>query len=257
MFLRLRQLCLVSHDLEPIVQDLEAVLGIEVCHRDPAVSMFGLHNALLPIGTSFIEIVSPIKVDTAAGRYLDRRKGDGGYMVILDSDGVDRWQTHMDTIGVRVAAPLVLDGYRGLQLHPRDTGGALLEINCSEGGVDVNAAYHPAGPDWHSHVRTEIAQFVTGAELQSSDPEKLAAKWSEILRKPAQQIDGEWRVDVDNASLRFVFEKDGRGEGLGGIDVQVADRNQVQDAASRRGLSVANGTVNIGGVRFNLVEAGR
>ena len=38
MFLRLRQLCLVAHDLEPVVQDLMAVFDIEVCHRDPAVA---------------------------------------------------------------------------------------------------------------------------------------------------------------------------------------------------------------------------
>ena len=53
-----------------------------------------------------------------AGRYLDRRKGDGGYMVILDTDELDRWQKHVNAIGVRVAAHLASEGYRGLQLHP-------------------------------------------------------------------------------------------------------------------------------------------
>jgi len=249
-------LCLVAHDLEPVVEDLRAVFDIEVCHRDPGVAIFGLHNALLPIGTSFIEIVAPAKEQTAAGRYLDRRKGDGGYMVILDTDELDRWQKHVDAIGVRVAAPLVLDGYRGLQLHPRDTGGALLEINWSEGGADVNAAYHPAGRNWHAFVRTGTAKAVVGAELQSDHPESLAAKWSQILQKPARQLGDQWQIDVDNACLRFVLTTDGRGEGLGGIDVQVADRARVRDAAERRGLAVTD-AVLIGGVRFNLIEAPR
>jgi len=255
VFLRLRQLCVVAHDLEPVVENLKAILDIEVCHRDPAVAMFGLHNAILPIGTSFIEIVAPTKEQTAAGRYLDRRKGDGGYMVILDTDELDRWQEHVDAIGVRVAAPLKLDGYRGLQLHPRDTGGALLEINWSDGGSDVNAAYHPAGRDWHAYVRTTTAKAVIGAELQSDHPDRLAAKWSQILRKPARQVDSQWRIDVDNASLWFVPAKDGRGEGLGGIDVQVMDRARVRDVAERRGLPVTDDAVLIGGVRFNLIEA--
>jgi hypothetical protein len=255
VFLRLRQLCLVAHDLEPVVEDLKAVFDIEVCHRDPAVAKYGLHNALLPIGNSFVEIVAPTQADTAAGRYLDRRKGDGGYMVILDTDELDRWQRHVDAIGVRVAARLVSNGYRGLQLHPRDTGGALLEINWSDGGTEVNAAYHPAGPRWRAHVRTTVAKAVSGAELQSDHPERLATKWSEILGKPTRPIDGEFRIDVDNASLRFVPARDDRGEGLCGIDLLVTEPPRVLDVATRRGLAVTNGSVLIGGVRFNLIEA--
>lgn len=257
MFLRLRQLCLVAHDLEPVVEDLEAVFGIAVCHRDPAVAKYGLHNALLPIGTSFVEIVAPTKDETAAGRYLDRRKGDGGYMVILDTDELDRWQKHVDAIGIRVAARLASDGYRGLQLHPRDTRGALLEINWSKGGADINAAYHPAGPGWQACVRTTVVKAITGAELQSDHPERLAAKWSEILGKPARPIDGQWRVDVDNACLRFVPPGDDRGEGLSGIDIEITERARVRDVARGRGLAVTDSSVVIGGVRFNLSEARR
>ena len=29
-------------------------------HRDPDVGQFGLHNALMPFGTSFVEVVAPI-----------------------------------------------------------------------------------------------------------------------------------------------------------------------------------------------------
>jgi Glyoxalase-like domain len=255
MFLRLRQLCLVAHDLEPVVEDLMAVFDIEVCHRDPAVAKFGLHNALLPIGNSFVEIVAPTQDETAAGRYLDRRKGDGGYMVILDTDELDRWQKHVDAIGVRVAARLASDGYRGLQLHPRDTGGALLEINWSDGGADVNAAYHPAGPNWQAFTRTTVVKAVIGAELQSDHAERLAAKWSEILRKPARSVDGQWRIDVDNAGLRFVPPADDRGEGLSAIDLRVTERDRVRDVAKGRGLAVTDRSVLIGGVRFNLTEA--
>jgi Glyoxalase-like domain len=257
MFLRLRQLCLVAHDLEPVVEDLKAVFDIDVCHRDPAVAKYGLHNALLPIGNSFVEIVAPTRDETAAGRYLDRRKGNGGYMVILDTDDLERWQKHVDATGIRVAARLASDGYRGLQLHPRDTGGALLEINWSAGGADINAAYHPAGPAWQAHVRTAVVKAVLGAELQSDDPQRLAAKWSEILRKPARPIDGQWRIDVDNASLRFVRAADDRGEGLSGIDLQITEWVRVQAVARRRGLDVTDRSVLIGGVRFNRTEAER
>ena len=125
-YLRLRQICLVARELEPVVDDLCAVFGVKVCHRDPEVGQFGLHNALMPFGSSFPEVVAPQRDGTAAGRYLERRQGDGGYMVILDSEALPRWRSHVAAIGVRIAAPLALGDYEGMQLHPRDTGGGSL-----------------------------------------------------------------------------------------------------------------------------------
>ena len=93
-YLRLRQICLVASELEPVVDDLCAVFGVKVCHRDPEVGQFGLHNALMPFGSSFLEVVAPQREGTAAGRYLERRQGDGGYMVILDSEALPRWRAN-------------------------------------------------------------------------------------------------------------------------------------------------------------------
>lgn len=255
MFLRLRQLCLVARELEPVVDDLQAVFDIAVCHRDPDIKMFGLHNAVLPVGNSFVEVVAPVEEGTTAGRYLERGHGDGGYMVILDSDDLDRWQGHVDDIGVRVAAPLAKDDYRGLQLHPRDTGGALLEINWTRGSGPIDGPYDPAGPAWQRHVRTEVARAITGAELQSEQPEELAARWGEILQRPVEPIDDGYRVAVDNAELRFVPARDGRGDGLGGIDVHVADRKVVHQRAAEQGLSRDGDCVIVGGVRFHPVAS--
>ena len=79
--LRLRQICLIARELDPAIAELEAVLGITTCHRDPAVKKFGLVNALLPIGNNFLEVVAPFRENTAAGRYLERRDGEGGYVL--------------------------------------------------------------------------------------------------------------------------------------------------------------------------------
>ena len=46
MWLRLRQIALVANKLEPVIDDLCDVLGIEVCYRDPGVATYGLENAL-------------------------------------------------------------------------------------------------------------------------------------------------------------------------------------------------------------------
>ena len=78
--IRLRQVALVVHDLDAVVADLGRLLGLEVAFNDPGVEMFGLRNAVLPVGTQFIEVVSPITAGTAAGRQLERLGADGGYM---------------------------------------------------------------------------------------------------------------------------------------------------------------------------------
>ena len=54
MWLRLRQICLVARELKPVEEQLNKVLGINVCFRDPGVAFFGLENALFPIGNQLL-----------------------------------------------------------------------------------------------------------------------------------------------------------------------------------------------------------
>ena len=254
-FLRLRQICLVARELDPVVDALCAVFGVQVCHRDPEVGQFGLHNALMPFGQQFLEVVAPVREGTTAGRYLERRAGDGGYMVILDSEALPRWRTHVAEIGVRIAAPLALGEYEGMQLHPRDTGGALLEINTTRGGADLNGPYWPAGPHWTDHVSTARVAGFAGARLQSTDPAALAQRWGRILQRPASQAqdaDARWQVPVDNAQLQFEREADGRGEGLAAVLLRTRDADAIRATAQARGLAVAEDRVRLCGVDFIL-----
>ncbi|WP_431153213.1 VOC family protein [Acidovorax facilis] len=251
-YLRLRQLCLVARELAPVEEDLCAVFGVHVCHRDPEVGQFGLHNALMPFGTSFVEVVAPLREGTNAGRYLERRKGDGGYMVILDSESLERWRTHVDAIGVRIAAPLAVGDYEGLQLHPRDTGGALLEVNSTLNGADLQGPYWPAGPHWRDAVSQQRVEGITGAALQSVDPSALAERWSRILQRPAERDSAGWRLSLDQATLRFIAPRDDRGEGLAGIELAVRDAKAIRGTAESRGLLTDSDGVFVGGVHFAL-----
>jgi hypothetical protein len=255
-YLRLRQICLVAGTLEPAIADLGEILGLAVCYRDGNVARYGLVNALLPIGRSFLEVVAPTKPETAAGRYLERRRGDGGYMVILDCDDPERRRRHMAEIAVRIANPIAHDGYTGLQLHPRDTGGAMLELNHTLGGESLDGPYHPAGPRWQSAIRAERATALIAAELQTADPAALARRWSEILERPvARGETGAPEIALDLGRLRFVTADDGRGEGLGGLDLAVLDRAPILAEARRRNRPIKEDQVTICGTRFRLLPA--
>ena len=253
--LRLRQICLVARELDPAVSDLEAVFGIATCHHAPAVEKYGLVNALLPVGNNFLEVVAPFRENTAAGRYLDRRQGDGGYMVILQCDDIADRMGRCEALGVRVINHMQYGTYDGLQLHPRDTGGAILETSCTAGNGAPDGPWHPAGTEWQDAVRTDRITAITGAELQSDDPAGLAARWGEILAvKPVTDGKGTPLLPLENAMLRFVPATDGRGEGLGGLDIAVADRLALTAVAEKRGYVIKDDIVTVCGTRFKLID---
>ena len=255
MKLRMRQICLVARELEPAVADLKAVFGLEECYRDPAVARWGLENALLPVGNGLLEVVAPVQADTAAGRYLDRRGGDGGYMVILQTADLEPYRRRIADLGVRLVAEPNYGEYVGMQLHPRDTGGAILSIDWNAGDPEDPAGpWHPAGPDWQRARRTERVRAMRAAELQSDDPEALARRWAELLDLPlVRDAQANPLLRLDDAVLRFVRATDGRGEGLGGLDLAAADPRAVREAARARGCPVSDDTVTVCGTRFRLI----
>jgi hypothetical protein len=253
MTLRLRQICLVAPHVEPSVSTICTVLGTMVSYVDPQVKKYGLVNALMPIGNAFLEVVAPTRDGTAAGRYLERRGGEGGYMVILESDDIEPWLAHLPAVGVRIANDLDYpDEYRGLQLHPRDTGGALLEINQTFGGA-WDGPYHPAGPRWKGAHGVDAEDRIVAAELQSADPNRLAARWSEVLRRPLHNSAGVPTIELDLGSLRFVPATDGRGEGLGGIDVKIPRHERARFAARQKDVAEVDGALLLCGTRVRLV----
>jgi hypothetical protein len=252
-YLRLRQICLVAPTLEPAVADLADILGLAVCYRDGNVAKYGLVNALLPVGRCFLEVVAPTRDGTAAGRYLERRQGAGGYMVIIDCDDIAQRRRHVETLGVRIANPLCYKTYTGLQLHPRDTGGAMLEINHTEGGESLEGPYHPAGPHWTGAIRTDVTIGWRAAVLQSAEPLRLAERWARILERPLTTgTGGSLEIKLDLGALRFVPLADGRGEGLAGIDLDVAAAPRILSQAERRGCARSGNEIAVCGMRFSL-----
>ncbi|MBT4162549.1 MAG: hypothetical protein HOC70_11115 [Gammaproteobacteria bacterium] len=257
MWLRLRQIAGVARELKPVEEELTDVLGIEVCYRDPGVGYFGLENALFPIGNQLLEVVAPIQEETAGGRYLERRSGDGGYMVITQCDDHPPRRSRVDELGVRIVNESSSDEFINMQLHPRDTGGSFFEIDqqLGDGSLDADGPWHPAGPDWQRSKRLDRVVGIAAAEVQCDDPEAVARRWGEIAETDIELSDGCFILPMDNANVRFVSCTDGRPEGLGCIDLLAVDRDAILDAAGRRDCITADNQVTLCGLRMNLLEA--
>src|SRR5215475_2511300 len=80
---RLRQVALVATDCDTTAAKLQEEFGWPEPFHDPGVGRFGLTNAVFPAGDTFVEVVAPIQAGTTAGRYLERRGTDSGYMAIF------------------------------------------------------------------------------------------------------------------------------------------------------------------------------
>lgn len=255
-WLRLRQVCLVAENLEREARLVGSLFGLDVCYRDPNVAKYGLANVLFPIGTDFLEIVSPTRPGTAAGRFLERNDGRYGYMIIMDCAQPSARQAHCESIGVRAANVIRHEAYLGLQLHPKDTGGAMLEFNRTEGGEDSMGPYSPAGPGWQKFLRRDVTRRLVAAEIECANPDGFSARWSEILQKPSRKAEGGNEIGLDPGLIRFRESALGHAV-LAGIELQVANRAAIQAKARELGCLDHAGEVQVCGIRVRLSEAVR
>ena len=120
---RLRQIALVAKDLEKSKELLTHILGTEVIYVDPEVAQWGLENFLLAIGGEVLEVVSPFKSGTAAGRTLDKR-GDGGYMIIMQHPDAQKRREYIEQKGLaKVIFSQRNEDSTMVQYHPKGIKG--------------------------------------------------------------------------------------------------------------------------------------
>ena len=255
MSIYMRQICLVAEHLRPAIDTLSGVFGLAPVYVDDAVGKYGLENTLLAVGTQFLEVVAPTQDGTAAGRYLARRGGDGGYMVICQAESrtrQDEVRANAEAEGVRIATQRDAGSYRMMQLHPGDMGAAFFSVPWVEGDDPAGSWPFAGGTSWMDKVRADWVTAMTGAELQDDDPDALAARWSAVSGIGIEMRDGVPHIPLLDATLRFVEAVDGRGAGLGGLDLSVSDRGAVLAAARAHGVPVGDDCVTVCGTRFYL-----
>ena len=158
--MRLRQLVTVASDLRSTERAITQALDVEVCYRDPGVGHFGLRHGLYTIGDRLLEVVVPKQDGTTAGRFLERRGGDGGYMVIVQVDDLAAHKARLAETDIRIVFEAGAPGMQGLHLHPADVGGAILSID----QADPPESWAWAGPDFAYHANSSVASDLVGAE---------------------------------------------------------------------------------------------
>ncbi len=214
---RLRQAVIVAAELAPVERALRAALGLGEPYRDPGVAEFGLVNAVFAIGDCFIEAIAPEREGTAAGRYLQRHGGDGGYMAIFDLEDLESARARVAQESVRVVWRIDLPDISGTHLHPADMRGAIVSLDRS----DPYGSWRWGGPSWTAKVGAQGAPGrLAGATIAVADPPPVAARWARVL---GVALDGDEQpaLTLDGATIRFARASDERPEGL--TEILLAD----------------------------------
>lgn len=245
--MRIRQIVFAVRDLASASQALATLLALDAPFADPGVAEFGLRNAVHVFGDQFIEFVSPTQPGTAAGRLLERR-GDGGYMLILQTGRFADDRARLDSLGVRRVWAKDLPDIRAMHLHPKDIGGAIVSID----QPDPPESWRWGGPGWTRQPGRAGAQRVVGVSVAAADPIAMARRWSEALglAAPAPQGSAQ-RLALDGGWVEFE-PADARGEGIVGCTLAVADRERVLERAAALGRQAAGGGFRLLGVRVEL-----
>jgi hypothetical protein len=230
---RLRQAVLAAADLDKVCEQLEAELGISAPFHDPGIIHFGLRNAVYAIGDTFLEVVSPVRDGTAAGRQLDRNSGDSGYMCMFELADAEAMRRRIADAGVRVIWETSHDDIVDLHLHPKDVPGGIVALDVTEPA----GSWRWAGPDWEGAAfrRSAPGQGVGGLRgltVSVTEPDAAAARWAQLVGVDA--VDRRLLLDGGNQHVDFVLG-DGGVERI--VDIVVATPGR-------------SGDVTIGGVRF-------
>ena len=71
-YMRLRQICLVAPQLEPVISDIAGIMDLNVCYRDGNVAKYGLENALMPVDTILSRGSGAVPAGHRGGRFLTK-----------------------------------------------------------------------------------------------------------------------------------------------------------------------------------------
>src|ERR1700730_8445134 len=163
---RLRHAVIAATELEPVAGALRTALDLGEPFRDPGVGEFGLRNVVFALGDCFIEVISPTRSDTAAGRWLQRHGGDGGYMVLFDIEDLEGARERAERLGVRVVWRMDLADISGTHLHPADMRGAIVSLDRST----PYGTWRWGGPQWTGLTGEGAPGRLAGITVAADDP---------------------------------------------------------------------------------------
>ncbi|HEX4951908.1 MAG TPA: methylmalonyl-CoA epimerase [Thermoanaerobaculia bacterium] len=105
-------------------------LGLTVAHVEELAAE-GVRVAVIPCGSTRIELLEPLSPDSVVGRFLARR-GPGVHHLCFATGDVDGDSEQLRAKGLEVLREQPTEGAEGCRVqfvHPKSTGGVLVELS--------------------------------------------------------------------------------------------------------------------------------
>ncbi len=116
-------------DLDASIDSYRDRYGVEPAHREIVESQ-GVEEALLPVGGSFVQLLTPLDPNSPVGRFLDRR-GEGMHHLAYAVLDIEEALKHLRSTGAKLIDETPRTGGRGAKIafvHPADLAGTLIEL---------------------------------------------------------------------------------------------------------------------------------
>jgi methylmalonyl-CoA/ethylmalonyl-CoA epimerase len=115
-------------DIDGATAQFKAVFGLEPSERE-YVPTQKTETVCLPIGDTNVELISP-RGNEGLSKFLEKR-GPGLHHIAIEVEGIDEALAFLKGIGVKLVDETARPGARGHRvafLHPKATGGVLVEL---------------------------------------------------------------------------------------------------------------------------------
>jgi len=228
-----------------------------------------LKNFLIPIGGDFIEVVSPTKPGTTAGRLIEKR-GDGGYMIIMQTEDAKKRREYIEAKGLsKVIFEHSYTDSVCIQYHPKGIkGGMMPELDSHIPGPKNPTPVQSRFSPWHA-CGSDVDRYRAGMQrtehltlegcvlrLQPGDlgHEAAAREWEAIFGVVRSRD----LLAFTNARLGFIPGRQGQPEGLVSITIGVKGQDKydaILERARQAGVC-GNDGIDMCGVKWSLALTG-
>jgi methylmalonyl-CoA/ethylmalonyl-CoA epimerase len=129
MLSRIDHVGIAVRDLDQAIQVYERRLGLRATGRERLQSE-GIEIAMIPIGDSRIELITPLTPDSTVAKFLNER-GEAVHHIAYATDDVTDSLRLAETGGAQVLDQVARPGAHGTRVgfvHPKSTCGVLTEF---------------------------------------------------------------------------------------------------------------------------------
>lgn len=125
---KINHVAIVVADIDESLKFWQDGLGIKLDHVEDVPSQKSM-VAFLPLGESEVELVKPTSQDSGVAKFLEER-GGGMHHLCFEVDDIAGMLADLKVKGIRLIneEPLILPGRKMAFVHPKSTGGVLVEL---------------------------------------------------------------------------------------------------------------------------------